>query len=92
MYEPVWFVQLYYDYIHNLLVIGNDNGEIFCWKANPGMIEGFELVYVFNIISKRVVRKVRLTNDNTHLIAVSDDGLIWIHKLTSKEKNILGLN
>jgi hypothetical protein len=90
MWEPVWFVQFYYDPLENLLLVGNDNGEIYCWKSKPGMVVGFEYVFKFETISKKVLRKVMVV-DNNYLIAVSDDCIIWFHKFTPNEKILLGL-
>ena len=68
--------------------IGNDNGEIFVYKINYSN-DSKEPIVQFNLSSKKVVRKALLTDDLQYLLAVTDDGKLWVHDISDSTLSVL---
>jgi len=83
-WESIWFVRFSVLAKYGLITIGNDNGEVSVYKIGYSD-DSRKPIAFFDLSSKTIIRKSMITDDLNYFLAISDDGRLWVHNLSSEK-------
>lgn len=76
----IWYVRFGFDFSQKFLSLGTQSGKVYIWDLDSEDPKNIKKLTISHAKSKIPIRSVALSMNSQHLIAVNDEGCIFIWK------------